>query len=134
MRKNVDNDFLLAAWGCVASIIWVVILCLGLVLLLPLIAHGRDLGQYAQVPPDIRQWFNTLHSKKGLCCADADGYDAQWDTLDGQYRVFSPDGWVVVPTEAVVEVPNKSGVAKVWWETGRGGTRGVRCFLPGPQS
>ncbi len=94
---------------------------------------ARDLGQYVQASPELRQWFGTLHNQsKQLCCADADGYDAQWDTSGNSYRVFSPEGWVVVPPEAIIDVPNKAMVAKVWWAFDKG-KRTVRCFIPGLQ-
>lgn len=96
--------------------------------------EARDLGQYSQITPEMRQWFNSLYNKnKQLCCTDADGYDAQWDTKEGKYRVFDQtQGWVTVPDEAVVETPNKAGVAKVWWYVDKG-ERKIRCFLRGAQ-
>ncbi len=96
------------------------------------LASARDLGQYAQVSPELRGWFGTLHNKNhNLCCADADGYDVQWDTAQGKYRVFSKDGWITVPDEAVVDGPNKALVAKVWWAFDEAGHRSIRCFMPG---
>lgn len=98
------------------------------------IAMGRDLGQYAQVSPELRQWYGSLHNKsRQLCCADADGWDAVWDTKDGHYRVRADNAWIVVPDEAVVEGPNKAGVAKVWFYT-EFASKGVRCFMPGSQA
>jgi len=95
-------------------------------------ADARDFGQYAQVPQDLREWFGALKNKNNiLCCADADGYDAQWDTAQGHYRVFSKDGWIVVPDDAVVTGPNKALVSKVWWKFDEAGKRSVRCFMPG---
>lgn len=118
----------------------VVIIIVAILILIWAITHtakARDLGQYVQMPPELREWFGKLQSKKNiLCCADADGYDAQWDTKGDHYIVFSPDGWVDVPDEAVVTVPNKAGVAKVWWYWDGEGhkTRKVRCFMPGTQT
>lgn len=98
-------------------------------------ARARDLGQYAQATPEIRQWFNTLHNRnKNLCCADADGFDAVWDTEADHYRVMQNGRWFVVPDEAVVDVPNKVGVAKVWWGSNNVGERFIRCFMPGTEA
>lgn len=92
----------------------------------------RDLGQYDQVPQDLRNWFGGLKNKAGSqCCADADGYDAQWDTKDGKFRVFGVAGWIVVADDAVIHEPNKVGVAKVWWVDKS--QKVIRCFLEGTE-
>jgi hypothetical protein len=55
------------------------------VLLLGLASHlgrARDRGQFANSNPEIKQWFEGLHSGKGPCCSDADGTaisDADWE-------------------------------------------------------
>jgi hypothetical protein len=97
-------------------------------------ADARDNGQWGNVDPSIREWIESLRNKNNVgCCDTADGYDAQWDTLgpDGTYRVFINGQWHVVPPEALLTVPNRLGVPKVWWVPG--GDTGViiRCFLPG---
>jgi hypothetical protein len=112
------------------------------ILILPLVllfivhrAHGMDNGQWAQATPQMREWFGKLQSRNHLlCCQDADGFDAQWDTVDGMYRVFDGTRWVVVPNVAIVDGPNLIGVAKVWWQRDRtGAISGIRCFMPGAQ-
>ena len=58
-------------------------------------AFARDLdGRYANSP--LKPWFDTLASKKGLCCSDADGTalsDVDWETRDGHYRVWLDGAW-----------------------------------------
>jgi len=51
-------------------------------------SHARDDGRFANSP--LKEWFDRLASKNGLCCAFADGVsvqDVDWDTQDGHYRV-----------------------------------------------
>ena len=100
---------------------------------------GRDLdGRYKTSP--LRDWFEHLASRKGLCCSFADGYvvqDADWETKDSHYRVRVPraanseDGiWVDVPEEAVITEPNRAGRTMVWpFYSGQGVS--IRCFMPG---
>lgn len=97
------------------------------------VAREQYPGQFAQMPQELRDWFGNLRSKsRVLCCEDADGYDVNWSTDNGHYIVFSPQGWVVVPDEAVITDPSKVEVAKVWWEhNSLDGKFHVRCFLPG---
>ena len=99
-------------------------------------AFALDRGQYQNADPELKRWIEDLKDKKGVsCCNTADGFDVQWDTKDGKYRVYIYNNWYVVPDEAVLEVPNKIGVARVWytnvWEFGGKITPKIRCFLPG---
>ena len=106
-------------------------------------AHARDLdGRYAN--SSLHDWFNHLASKKGLCCAEYDGYsvaDVDWEVKDGHYRVRIPRSvdagkpseemiWVDVPDDAVIEEPNKAGRTMVWPIYGYLGVS-IRCFMPG---
>lgn len=108
------------------------ICCLFIWFFLALNVHARDLdGKYAESP--LKSWFDSLASKKGLCCSFADGVkieDVDWDTLGGRYRVRIDGRWIVVPDEAVVTQPNKFGPAVVWPYTDETGIK-IRCFLPG---
>ena len=73
-------------------------------------ALARDDGRYANSP--LKQWFDLLASRKGLCCSVADGYvvdDPDWESNSGHFRVRIEDEWVDVPDDAVVTVPNKFG-------------------------
>jgi hypothetical protein len=120
------------AFGIASYLTMVLIVMATICVLLAPLTQARNLGQYDQVPQDQRDWFSNLKSKAGSqCCADADGYDAQWDTKDGKFRVFGIAGWIVVPDDAVVREPNKVGVAKVWWVDKEQKT--IRCFLEGTE-
>ena len=92
----------------------------------------RDDGRFANSP--LKEWFDRLASKNGLCCAFADGVsvqDVDWDTQDGHYRVRIQGEWLVVPDDAVVTEPNRFGPAVVWPYTDRFGITRIRCFMPG---
>jgi hypothetical protein len=74
-------------------------------------SHARDDGRFANSP--LKEWFDRLASKNGLCCAFADGIsvqDVDWDTQDGHYRVRIQGEWIVVPDAAVVTEPNGSAL------------------------
>jgi hypothetical protein len=89
---------------------------------------------------DVGQQYQ---SKRSVCCNEFDGRppEAIWDLSDGSvpnvhYRVMLEGQWVNVPDEAVLDVPNKFGVAVVWYSLTRGSDGGqksffIRCFLPG---
>ncbi len=95
---------------------------------------ARDDGRYANSDPKIKEWFQHLQSRKGLCCSDADGnavQDADWiATKEGHYRVFVENKWVEVEDTAVITEPNKYGKTMVWLYHS-GGEPIVRCFMPG---
>ena len=98
-------------------------------------AAARDLdGRYANSP--LKQWFDSLASKKGLCCSDADGTalsDVDWESKDGHYRVWLDGAWHDVPDDAVITVPNRAGKTIVWPMRGVFGLA-IRCFIPGPMT
>jgi hypothetical protein len=78
-------------------------------------SYARDDGRFANSP--LKEWFDRLASKNGLCCAFADGVsvqDVDWDTQDGHYRVRVQGEWIEVPDAAVVTEPNRFGPAVVW--------------------
>ena len=97
-------------------------------------AHARDPGgKYAAANPELHQWFESLKSGKGFCCADADGVslsDVEVQTENGHYKVFVAGEWVDVPPEAVLTVPNRVGKTMVWPHYNDGHAV-IRCFLPG---
>ncbi len=50
------------------------------------LGHARDRGQFGNVNPDLKAWFESLKSGKGPCCSDADGTaisDADWESGNG---------------------------------------------------
>lgn len=103
-------------------------------------AYPKDPNnQYAGSP--LKPWFDSLTSKMGSCCSDADGavlIDTDWETHDGRYRVRMTDKrfpeagpqWFDVPPEAVLEQPNRDGRTIVWPLYGVYGLT-IRCFIPG---
>ena len=106
-------------------------------------AYPHDLSR-----PELNTWFKSLRNKAGeLCCDGGDGEHAQaeWDMAKGGYRVLlkhphrpnEPGQWFDIPYSVVIEEPNLSGVAMVWWYPSynfRDGnmTPVWRCFIPGP--
>ena len=81
----------------------------------------------------LHDWFMTLKSGKGPCCADADGnvvLDSDWESKNGHYRVRLSGQWFDVPDDAVIRQPNLDGRTMVWpiWLNGE---ENVRCFMPG---
>ena len=83
--------------------------------------------------PELNSWYESLRSGKGLCCDGSDAKrvdDADWDTMDGHYRVRIDGEWVDVPTDAVVDGPNRAGRTMVWPYNLNGHPK-ARCFMPG---
>jgi len=102
-------------------------------LFFPGLGLARDLdGKYANAP--LKQWFDSLASRRGPCCSVADGQsveDVDWDAKDGKYRVRLDGQWIEVPPDALVTVPNKFGLAVVWLYKDYEGRTQIRCFIPG---
>lgn len=121
-------------------------LLLLLVLLVPTSVVARDRGQYAATSPEMKDWFDKLHSEKGPCCSDADGAalsDTEWESVNDpnkpnvHYRVFIEKKWWDVTDDALITVPNRVGRVMVWPIYSRGfGVASdlsitIRCFMPG---
>jgi len=96
--------------------------------------------------PELNTWFKSLKSKVGEpCCDTGDGQHAevQWDMARRGYKVLltnpqrpdEPGHWFDVPYSAVVDRPNLSGIAMVWWspsyDVDGTMTPRWRCFIPG---
>ena len=63
---------------------------LWLLVLIPIaFAYGRELypGQYAQVPPEIQEWFRTqkIPGTQATCCSESDGVHGEQDVRYGKY-------------------------------------------------
>lgn len=102
-------------------------------LVLSLPAGATDQGQYANVPENIRSWFKSVQSPKGVpCCDIADGHRTTWrGGKDGGYEVPIDGEWLAVPSEAIVyNAGNPVGEAIVWY-TKYSGKIFIRCFVPG---
>src|SRR5262249_40115767 len=70
----------------------------------------NDDGRFTNSP--LKEWFDRLASRNGLCCAFADGVsvqDVDWDSQEGHYRVRIYGQWFVVPDASVVTEPNRFG-------------------------
>jgi hypothetical protein len=49
---------------------------------------AMDRGQFANVPLEVREWFEHLRSPTGVsCCSYADGRRTRYDMRQGQYWV-----------------------------------------------
>ena len=96
--------------------------------------------------PELNAWFKSLKSKAGEpCCDTGDGQHAevQWDMARRGYKVLlanpqkpdEPGQWFDVPYSALIDRPNLSGIAMVWWSPSydMDGTMTPkwRCFIPG---
>jgi hypothetical protein len=79
-------------------------------------ATAMDRGQFANAPPEVRQWFEGLRSPKGEpCCSYADGHRTGYDMRQGQYWVPIEGEWYPVPPEAIIKTANPVGEAIVWY-------------------
>jgi hypothetical protein len=79
-------------------------------------AAAMDRGQFKNVPPEIREWFENMRSPKGImCCSYADGHRTGYDIRQGQYWVPIEGEWYPVPPEAVIKTENPVGEAIVWY-------------------
>ncbi len=102
-----------------------------LALMTPVLA--RDNGQFSNVPPDIRAWFESVRSKNGIpCCDIGDGHRTDYDMRASHYYVPINGKWIQVPDDAVVEnYGNPTGDAVVWYTEFKDAVI-IRCFVPGP--
>ena len=108
-------------------------------------AMAKDDGRFANSP--LKSWFDSLASRKGLCCSFADGVsvqDVDWDsvcqpeiasvgTLVCNYRVRLDGEWITIPDAAVITEPNRAGGAVVWPYRDSDNKVQIRCFIPGAQ-
>jgi hypothetical protein len=57
-------------------------------------AAAMDRGQFQNVPPEIRDWFENMRSPKGIsCCSYADGHRTGYDIRQGQYWATGSDNY-----------------------------------------
>ncbi len=105
---------------------------LKLLLLSSALTLVTDNGQYENVPPNVRAWFQSVQSPSGVpCCNLANGHRTDWrGRSDGLYEVPIDGAWVTVPPKAVItNTKNPDGDAVVWY-TKPGGHVYIRCFVP----
>jgi hypothetical protein len=79
-------------------------------------ATAMDRGQFANVPLEVREWFEHLQSPNGVpCCSYADGHRTGYDMRQGQFWVPIEGEWHPIPPEALIKTPNPVGEAIVWY-------------------
>src|SRR5262249_16709763 len=88
-------------------------------------AAARDDGRYANSP--LKEWFESLKSGKGFCCAEADGRDTEYDIRDSRYWVPVNGGGAEGPEDAGIKDANKAGRRILWVDR----LQNIRCFIPG---
>ena len=100
-------------------------------------AIAVDRGQFANVPLEVREWFEHLRSPNGVpCCSYVDGHRTGYDTRQDQYWVPIEGEWYPVPPEAVIKTANPVGEAIVWYRSlyyegiSTGPKYRILCFVP----
>jgi hypothetical protein len=101
--------------------------------------QAGDHGQLGPTSPDVKAWAGTLENKlREGCCSAADGWkpeEVEYDIKGNKYRVKIEGEWYDVPSDAVLDVPNRFGFPVVWyyrsWLNGIRPTISIRCFIPG---
>jgi hypothetical protein len=139
-RVEVDITMLTSSGGRRPTHPWRLIVALmGGVSAVAFLALGTA---YAHDPnrPELNAWFKSLKNKVGEpCCDTGDGQhaEAEWDMAKGGYKVLlrHPHRPNDVPYSAVIDQPNLSGIAMVWWwpsySMDGSMTPKWRCFIPG---
>jgi hypothetical protein len=100
----------------------------------PFAATAFDNGQYKDVPDNIRSWFKSVRSPRGVpCCDVADGHRTDYEMRpDNHFWVPIEGEWRQVPSEAIVyNAGNPVGEAVVWYVRQGPDTVYIRCFVPG---
>jgi len=99
---------------------------------------AMDRDELRNVPPQIRQWFESMKSPSGkLCCSYADGHRTEYDMRNNNYWVPINQVWTPVPPEVVIyDKGNPFSEAVVWYnpiyENGQPtGEHKILCFVPG---
>lgn len=96
-------------------------------------ARARDLGQWSQVNPEQRNFFNGLKDNTGFpCCSDADGFEVQKSEGRGAALwVQVEGGWFEVPASSMLRRRNPYGSARAWIGLKPDGSKFVRCYIDG---
>lgn len=98
-------------------------------------ALARWKPQYANAPPEVRQWFQAQRNGRGQwCCDKSDGhaYFGQYTlNADGSVTLqLGSDRTHTLPAYMVLQGPNPTGHA-VWWYAEVGSYHKDFCFAPG---
>ena len=94
-------------------------------------ALAVDIGQFDNVPADIRAWFKSVIAPNGVpCCDISDGHRTEYDFRAGAYWVPIEGEWMQVPPHAIIrDRGNPVGEAVVWYVHHRGRIV-ISCFVP----
>jgi hypothetical protein len=95
-------------------------------------AYATDQGQFQNVPDNVRAWFKSVKSPKGVpCCDIADGHRTDYDIRTNGFWVPIEGVWMHVPEDAIIrDAGNPVGEAIVWYVHHRGAIV-ISCFVPG---
>lgn len=112
--------------------VWAVLLIQILALTTGLmVAKARDDGQWADMPEQVRQWFQSLKQPdhpRLSCCGEADAFEADSFEVEGDHYVaIITSGKGIMQNGARIPVPNQ----KMKWDAGNPTGHGV-IFI-GPQ-
>lgn len=124
------------------SIVTFVCGCVGLAVILAAVMVGAamamDRDELRNVPPHIRQWFESMRSPIGKpCCSYADGHRTEYDMRENKYWVPINQVWMPVPPDAVInDKGNPFAEAVVWYnpvyiDGQPTGGYDIICFVPG---
>ncbi len=113
-----------------------------LALVLSLSSAATWKPEYAQLSPELGQWFRSQKNPTTQvpCCSEADGSQAREDIRGEHYWArFEArgidSGWVEVPDATIIRGANRNGAPVVWWYFDNGvqslGNLRIRCFVPG---
>jgi hypothetical protein len=101
-------------------------------------AWAMDREELRNVPPQVRNWFESMRSPTGkLCCSYADGHRTEYDMRENSYWVPINQVWTQIPPEVVIhDQGNPFSEAVVWYnpiiENGQPtGQHKILCFVPG---
>ena len=99
---------------------------------------AMDREELRNVPPQIRDWFESMKSPTGkLCCSYADGHRTDYDMRENSYWVPINQVWTPIPPEVVIyDKGNPFTEAVVWYNpilvNGQPtGEHKILCFVPG---
>ena len=99
---------------------------------------AMDREELRNVPPQVRNWFESMRSPTGkLCCSYADGHRTEYDMRENSYWVPINQVWTPIPPEVVIhDQGNPFSEAVVWYnpivENGQPtGQHKILCFVPG---
>jgi len=113
---------------------------IGAALLIPIVmaigvvaAKARDDGQWADMPENVRQWFQSLKQPdhpRVSCCGESDAYEADAFEVEGDRYVA-----IITAHRAVTEIPVGTRIPvpnqKMKWDAGNPSGHGI-IFI-GPQ-